>query len=144
LLLAETGDKLLQLLLGCHKTVEPETVHASGVSERNDTGSPVPTGGRVAVTDDAVNVTGWPTVVSGGWSKVIVCGRGAGPTAGLGIPAKAAAIWACGRPTVGPPTTAARRQNPRNVRGQDQRTVREATLPASVLRSGTCPPAVGP
>jgi hypothetical protein len=54
--------------------MEPETVHVAGVSERNDTGRPVPTGGRVVVTDDAVNVTGWPTVVSGGWSKVIVCG----------------------------------------------------------------------
>src|SRR5260370_25247808 len=106
--------------------VEPETVHVAGVSERNDTGSPVPAGGGVVVTDDAVNVTGWPTVVSGGWSKVIVCGRRADPTAGLGIPAKAAAIWACGRPTVGPPTTAARRQNPRNARSQDQLTVEPA------------------
>ena len=59
--------------------MEPETVHAAGVSERNDTVSPVPTGGDVVVTDDAVNVTFWPTVVSGGWSKVIVCGRLAGP-----------------------------------------------------------------
>src|SRR6266704_6138504 len=50
--------------------MEPETVHVAGVSERNDTVSPVPTGGDVVVTDDAVNVTGWATVVSGGWSKV--------------------------------------------------------------------------
>jgi hypothetical protein len=121
-------------------TVKPETAHAPGVSERNDTVSPVGLEGDVAVTDAADNVTGWPTVVSCGWSKVIVCGRPAGPTADLGIPATAAATWACGRPTTGPPATAAKTQNPRTIRSQDQRTVeREATLPASLLRSGTFP-----
>src|SRR5260370_6052087 len=93
--------------------MEPETVHMAGVAERNDTISPVATGGGVVVADDAANVTCWPTVVSGGWSKVIACGRLAGPRADRGISATAAATWACGRPTVGPPTTAARRQNPR-------------------------------
>ena len=103
--------------------MEPETVHVAGVSERNDTGSPVPTEGDVVVTDSAVNVTSRPTVVSGGWLKVIVCGISAAPTASRWIAAAAAATGVCGRPAVGPPTTAARRQIPRNVRSQDQRTV---------------------
>jgi len=51
--------------------VTPETEHMAGVSERNDTGSPVGTGGDVVVIDDAVKATGWPTVASCGWSKVI-------------------------------------------------------------------------
>src|SRR5262249_26493497 len=55
--------------------MEPETVHMAGVSERNDTVSPVPAGGGVVVTDDAVNVTGWPTVVSGGWAEGVGCRR---------------------------------------------------------------------
>jgi hypothetical protein len=72
---------MVQTLAVVGMTVEPETVHASGVSERNDTVSPVCFGGDVMVTDAAVNVTGWPTVLSGGWLKVIVCGRSAGPHA---------------------------------------------------------------
>src|SRR5215472_15536108 len=117
--------------------MEPETVHMAGVSERNDTVSPVPAGGGVVVTDDAVNVTGWPTVVSGGWSKVIACPRLAGPWADCRI--SAAAAGACGRSMAGPPTTA-RRQHPRSVHAQDPRTVkREATLPVGLLRPGTLP-----
>ena len=54
-------------------TVESETVHTAGESERNDTVSPVCLGGSVMVIDEAVNVTGWPTAVSCGWSKMIVC-----------------------------------------------------------------------
>lgn len=42
-------------------TMEPETVHTSGVSERNDTVSP-----EDAV---AVRVTGWPTAVSFGYER---------------------------------------------------------------------------
>jgi hypothetical protein len=53
--------------------VVPETVHRSGVSERNDTT-------RFSFASvEASNLTGWPTVVSFGWPKVIRCGRRAGP-----------------------------------------------------------------
>ena len=71
-------------------TVESETVHTSGVSERNDTVSPVCVGGDVVVIDDAVNVTGWPTAVSRGWSNVMAWGsdparaRNARATSGAG------------------------------------------------------------
>jgi hypothetical protein len=116
-----------------------ETVHTSGVSERNETSNPLPSAGVVVVTDDAVNLTGWPTAVSDGWSKVIRCGILAGAWADGKVRATAAAPWACGRSTTGPHTTAARRrQNPKNARSLDQRTVeREATLPATLLRLRT-------
>ena len=48
-------------------TVEPETVHTVGEPERNDTTR----GSFASVVADTV--TGWPTAVSCGWSKVIVC-----------------------------------------------------------------------
>src|SRR5262249_55684763 len=112
--------------------VRPETVHTPGVSEVNE--------GVAVVTDDALNVTFRPTVVSDGWSKVIVCGRLAGPSGGGRTSAAAVVTWARGRSTVRPPTTAARRQHPRNARSLDQRTVeREVALPASLLRSRTLP-----
>jgi hypothetical protein len=57
-------------------TVEPETAHASGVSERNDTVRPVCLGGDVVVADAADSVTGWPTAAAAGWTKVIVWGSG--------------------------------------------------------------------
>ena len=48
-------------------SAEPETVHTVGVSERNDTSSPVPAGCDAVVTDDAVKLTGgWSAMVSGG------------------------------------------------------------------------------
>src|SRR5207244_11499183 len=121
-------------------TVVSETVHRSGVSERNETSSPVPSAGVAVVTDDAVNLTGWPTAVSDGWSKVICCGILAGARADGRLPATAPAPWARGRSTAGPHTTAARRQNPRNAHSLDQRTVeRQATLPASLFRLRTLP-----
>src|SRR6266496_1573217 len=46
-------------------TVEPDTVHTSGVSEANDTTSPG--------AADADKVTGTPTWAAGGWLKAIVC-----------------------------------------------------------------------
>src|SRR5205807_10552017 len=121
-------------------TVVPETVHRSGVSERNETSSPVPSAGIAVVTDDAVSLTGWPTAVSDGWSKVICCGILVGARADGRLPATAPAPWARGRSTAGPHTTAARRQNPRNAHSLDQRTVeRQATLSASLPRSRTLP-----
>ena len=47
--------------------VVPETVHAPGVSERNDT-----TRDESLASVEADRVTGWPTAVSGGCLKVIV------------------------------------------------------------------------
>ena len=47
-------------------TMEPETVHTSGVSERNDTVRSIRSGGDVVVADHAVNVTCWPTAVTFG------------------------------------------------------------------------------
>jgi hypothetical protein len=80
-----------------------------------------------------------------GWPKVIACQRLAGPRADRRTPATTATTRACSRHTARPPATAARKQRLGNVHGQDQGTVeRGATLPASLLRSGTLPIGRGP
>jgi hypothetical protein len=91
------------------------TVHTDGVSGLNNTGRP---GGDA----DAVRGTGVPTVTSGGWSKVMVGAAGVVATALTWVVSQVFCTFADGlvsRSTppahlVGLPTTAARRQIPRN------------------------------
>ena len=65
-------------------TVESATLHTDGVSELNSTASP----------DDACadKGTGVPTVASGGWSNVIVCGNVLAATLKWDV---SQAFWTC-------------------------------------------------
>jgi hypothetical protein len=82
-------------------TAEPDTVHTPGVPEVNDTVSPDDA--------DADNEDDVPAVVPGGWPNVMLCGT---------LPTAA--------PAAGQPTTAAKRQIPRNRPSQHRSRARPA------------------
>src|SRR5258705_1650181 len=71
-------------------TVESETVHTMGDSERNDTTR----FSLASASVEADNLTGWPTAVACGGSKVMVWGRGPECARNARAPAGAAACVA--------------------------------------------------
>ena len=114
--------------------MEPETVHPSGVSERNDTVSPVCLGGDVVVTDAADNVTGWPTAAATGWSKVIVWG--ADPARAR----NARATSGAGAKVPSPPWVAVMTQKPGAVGvAMEPETVQWPVCPSGTTRAGRSP-----